>query len=122
MVSNGYTLPLDANSERFERRQMSDHQRKDHKNHHESRNIFLHAISYLEYERISKRELAHSIFDSLKRTHEVDKQMEITEASDQTYQDEYVIKEEYEALKKDLSMALIIKTYDAHPRSFNSVF
>lgn len=64
---------FDANSERLKRSYMNEQQRKDHTYHHESRNIFLHAISYLEYEKIINKDSTKSIFDSLKMTHEVNK-------------------------------------------------
>ena len=49
---------------------MFDHLKKDFKNHHKARSILLNVISYMEYEKITNRDYAKSIFDSLRMTHE----------------------------------------------------
>src|SRR3954467_15393694 len=59
---------------------MSDAQKKDIKNHHKSRTILLNAISHVEYEKITNRETAHDIFESLKMTHEGNAQVKETKA------------------------------------------
>ena len=48
-----------------------DRQQKDgFKNHHRARNIFLNAISKMEYEKITNRDTTHDRFESLKMTDE----------------------------------------------------
>ena len=47
---------------------MTDQQKKDFKNHHKARMILLNVISYTEYEKITNRDSAKSIFDSFKMT------------------------------------------------------
>jgi hypothetical protein len=49
---------------------MSDQQKKDFKNHHKAITILLNVISYTEYEKITNRDFAKSIVDSLRMTHE----------------------------------------------------
>src|SRR3954467_2943889 len=59
---------------------MSDAQKKDIKNHHKSRTLLLNIISHAEYEKITNRETAHDIFESLKMTHEGNAQVKETRA------------------------------------------
>lgn len=59
---------------------MTDSQKKDFQNHHTARTIMLNAISYNEYEKITNRETAHNIFESLKMTHEGNLQVKETKA------------------------------------------
>src|SRR4051812_43467721 len=54
--------------------------KKEFKNHHKLRFILLNAISHVEYEKITNREIAHDIFESLKMTHEGDAQVKETKA------------------------------------------
>lgn len=70
MVIDGYTHPLDTNGAKLERRRMNDQQKNDNKNHRRSRIIQLNSISYTEYEKITNRDYAKSIFDSFRMTHE----------------------------------------------------
>lgn len=91
MVLNGHIHPLDANGISLERSQMNEQQRKDHKNHHESINVLFHSISYSEYENILNKDSTKSIFDSLKRTHEVNKKIEKSKDLDSFQKDEVVI-------------------------------
>src|ERR1044072_5912134 len=49
---------------------MTDVHKKTFKNHHKARTILLNAISYAEYEKITNKETAKSIIDSLQITHE----------------------------------------------------
>ena len=49
---------------------MTDQQKKDFKNHHKARTILLNVISYTEYENITNKYYAKSIFDSLRMTRE----------------------------------------------------
>lgn len=49
---------------------MIDQQKKDYKNHHKVRAILTNVISYTEYEKITNRDTAKSIFDYPRMTHE----------------------------------------------------
>jgi hypothetical protein len=46
MITNGYTLHVDANGVKLERSAMSDQQKKDSTNHYKARTILLNTISY----------------------------------------------------------------------------
>ena len=59
---------------------MTDQDKKDFKNHHKAITILLNAISYTEYEKITNRDYAKSIFDSLRMTHEGNIQVDETKA------------------------------------------
>ena len=50
------------------------------KDHHKVRTILLNSISYAEYEKITDKETAKSIFDSLQMTHEGNTQVKETKA------------------------------------------
>src|SRR3954468_19642437 len=80
LLVDGYKYPLKASGVKLTRQEMSDDQKKQFKNHHKSRTILLNAISHSEYEKISKRETAHEIFESLKMTHEGNAQVKDTKA------------------------------------------
>src|SRR3954468_2217591 len=77
---DGYKHPVNASGAKMSRQEMSDDQKKQFKNHHKSRTILMNAISYSEYEKISNRETAHDIFESLKMTHERNTQVKETKA------------------------------------------
>src|ERR1044072_2320621 len=59
---------------------MSEDQKKLFKDHHKARTILLNALSYNEYEKITNKETAKSIFDSLQMTHEGNSQVKETKA------------------------------------------
>src|ERR1044072_8673265 len=59
---------------------MTEAQKKTFKDHHKARTILLNAISYAEYEKITDKETAKSIFDSLHMTHEGNSQVKETKA------------------------------------------
>src|SRR3954470_2069312 len=80
LVLDGYTHPINAQGVKVSRQAMSDAQKKDFKNHHKSRTILLNAISHAEYEKITNREIAHDIFESLKMAHEGNAQVKETKA------------------------------------------
>ena len=63
---------------RLNERKMSDQQKKELKNHHKARTILLSAISYTKYEKITNRDSAKNIFDSLRMTHEGNTQVKET--------------------------------------------
>src|SRR3954464_11021306 len=77
---DGYKHPVNASGTKISRQEMSDDQKKQFKNHHKSRTILLNVISHFEYEKISNRETAHDIFESLKMTHEGNAQVKETKA------------------------------------------
>src|ERR1044072_7358748 len=70
LVVDGYEEPKDTDGEIIPRSQMTDDQKKVFKDHHKARTILLNAISYNEYEKITNKEAAKSIYDSLQMTHE----------------------------------------------------
>src|ERR1044072_8194459 len=80
LVIEGYTQPKDTEGKIIPRSQMTEAQKKMFKNHHQSRTILLNAISYAEYEKITNKETAKSIFDSLQMTHEGNTQVKETKA------------------------------------------
>jgi hypothetical protein len=59
---------------------MSDQQKKDSTNHYKARTIMLNSISYNEYEKITNRDSAKTIFDSLRMTHEGNELVKETKA------------------------------------------
>ena len=70
MVTDGYTHLVDGRGQKIDRKMMSDQQKREFRNHHKARTILLSAISYSEYEKISNRDTAKNMFDSLRMTHE----------------------------------------------------
>ncbi|XP_050890418.1 uncharacterized protein LOC127095830 [Lathyrus oleraceus] len=75
---NGYVHPINAEGNNITRSAMTNQQKKDFKNYHKARTILLNVISYTEYERITNRYFAKSIFDSLRMTHEGNAQVKET--------------------------------------------
>src|ERR1044072_4295185 len=80
IVIEGYEHPKDAEGKAISRSKMTDDQKKTFKDHHKARTILLNAISYAEYEKITDKETAKSIFDSLQMTHEGNTQVKETKA------------------------------------------
>src|SRR3954466_10465127 len=80
LLVDGYKHPVKANGVELTRQEMSDDQKKQFKNHHKYRTVLLNAISHSEYEKISNRETAHDIHESLKMTHEGNAQVKETKA------------------------------------------
>ena len=80
MVIDGYTHPVDESGQNIDIKRMFDQQKSDFKNHHKARIILLSAISYSECEKISNRETAKNMFDSLRMTHEGNIQVKETKA------------------------------------------
>ena len=72
---------------------MLDQQKKEFKNHHKARIILLSVISYTEYEKITNRDSAKNIFDSLRMKHEGNTQVKETKA--------LALIQKYEALKME---------------------
>jgi hypothetical protein len=79
-VVDGYSHPVDSTGKKIARADFSEAQKKTYKNHHRARTILLNAISYTEYEKITNKETAKSIFDSLQMTHEGNAQVKETKA------------------------------------------
>src|ERR1044072_1635108 len=80
IVVEGYEHPKDAEGKAISKSKMTDDQKKAFKDHHKARTILLNAISYAEYEKITDKETAKSIFDSLQMTHEGNSQVKETKA------------------------------------------
>src|SRR3954464_7069640 len=80
LLMDGYKHPVNASGVKLTRQEMDDDQKKLFKNHHKCKTILLNAISHAEYEKISNRETAHDIYESLKMTHEGNAQVKETKA------------------------------------------
>src|SRR3954463_16352916 len=80
LLLDGYKHPVKATGVRLTRSEMTDDQKKQFKNHHKSMTVLLNAISHSEYEKISNRETAHDIYESLKMNHEGNTQVKETKA------------------------------------------
>lgn len=68
IVLNGYTHPTNEEGLKIARKDMNEGQRKDFQNHHRARTILLDVIPYDEYEKITKKESAYDIIESLKNS------------------------------------------------------
>src|SRR3954454_18568614 len=77
---DGYKHPVNASGVKLTRQEMNDDQKKLFRNHHKCRTVLLNAISHVEYEKISNRETAYDIYESLKMTHEGNAQVKETKA------------------------------------------
>ena len=77
---DGYTHPIDSEGNKIDRKNMDRQQKANFKNHHKARNIFLNAISKMEYKKITNRDTRHDMFESLKMTHEGNAQVKETKA------------------------------------------
>ena len=66
MVLNGYTHPTNEEGSKIARNDMNKLQLKDFQNHHKERTILLSIIPYDVYEKLTKRESAYDILESLK--------------------------------------------------------
>src|ERR1044072_5292743 len=80
LVVDGYEEPRDTNGKIMPRSMMTEDQNKLFKDHHRARAILLNAISYNEYEKITDKGTAKSIYDSLQMTHEENTQVKETKA------------------------------------------
>src|SRR3954462_170335 len=80
LLMDGYKHPVNASGVKLTRQEMSDDQKKHFRNHHKCRTVLLNAISHVEYEKISNRETAYDIYESLKMTHEGNAQVKETKA------------------------------------------
>ena len=97
MVTNGYMYLVNANGQKIDRKALSDQQKRDFKNHHKARTILLSAISYSNM-KISNRDTAKNMFDSLRMTHEGKIQVKETKA--------LALIEKYEAFKMEESESI----------------
>src|SRR3954466_4884508 len=80
LLMDGYKHLVKASDVRLTRQEMNDDQKKLFRNHHKCRTVLLNAISHAEYEKISNRETAYDIYESLKMTHEGNAQVKETKA------------------------------------------
>src|SRR3954465_5756788 len=80
LLMDGYKHPVNASGVKLTRQGMNDDQKKLFRDHHKCRTVLLNAISHAEYEKISNRETAHDIYESLKMTHEHNAQVKETKA------------------------------------------
>src|SRR3954465_4122319 len=80
LLMDGYKHPVNASGVKLTRQGMSDDQKKLFRDHHKCRTVLLNAISHAEYEKISNRETAYDIYESLKMTHEGNAQVKETKA------------------------------------------
>lgn len=80
LVFDGYTHPTDDEGKKIDIKSMTEAQEKVFRNHHKARTILLNAISHTEYEKITNRDTAHDMFESLKMTHEGNTQVKETKA------------------------------------------
>ncbi|XP_058742377.1 uncharacterized protein LOC131614855 [Vicia villosa] len=79
-VVDGYSHPVDERVVKMARSDITIDQKKAYKNHFKARSIMLSAISYNKYEKITDKETAKSIFDSLQMNHEGNAQVRETKA------------------------------------------
>src|SRR3954469_10180299 len=80
LLMDGYKHPVKATGVKLTRQEMIDDQKKLFRDHHKCRTVLLNAISHAEYEKISNRETAYDIYESLKMTHEGNAQVKETKA------------------------------------------
>jgi len=108
IVIDGYSPPTDRSGNKIERKVMTDTQKKEFKNHHKARTILLSAISHTEYEKITNRETAHDMFESLKMTHEGNTQVKETKA--------LALIQKYEAfrMEEDESVEAMFSRFQLH--------
>ena len=59
---------------------MEKQQKIDYKNHHKAKSILLSVISKMEYKKITNKDTAHDILESLKMSYEGNAQVEEAEA------------------------------------------
>ncbi|XP_050888947.1 uncharacterized protein LOC127094126 [Lathyrus oleraceus] len=75
---DGYVHLVNAEGNTIARSAMTDQQNKYFKNHPKAKIILLNFISYTEYEKITNKDFAKSIFDSMRMTLEGNAQMLVT--------------------------------------------
>ena len=91
-VTDGYVAPVE-NEVAIPLSRMNEDQKKQFRNHHKAKTILLTFISYSEYEKITDKETAKSIYDSLVMTHEGNLQVKETKA--------LALVQKYEAFKME---------------------
>ncbi|XP_058751791.1 uncharacterized protein LOC131624887 [Vicia villosa] len=89
---------------------MNDQQKKEFRNHHKARTILLSSISYTEYEKITNRDSAKDMFDSLRMRHEGNTQVKETKALALIHKYEAFKMEEDETIKTMFSRFQILVT------------
>ena len=80
MVADGYIHHVDESGQKIDRKRMTDHQKREFRNHHKARTILLIVISYTEYEKITNRDSTKHMFESLRMSHEGNTQVKETKA------------------------------------------
>src|SRR3954470_13580309 len=93
LLMDCYKYLVKASGVKLTRQEMDDDQKKLFKNHHKCRTVLLNVISHAEYEKISNRETAYNIYESLKMTHEGNAQVKETKA--------HALFQKYEAFKME---------------------
>lgn len=68
VMLNGYTHPTNEEGSKIARKDMNKLQLKDFQNHHIARTILLGIIPYDVYEKLTKRESAYDVLESLKNS------------------------------------------------------
>lgn len=115
-------IPFEYQWCKIERIQMNEQQRKDHKNHYGSKNIWLYVISYSEYEKITNKDSVKSIFDSLIKTREENKQVGKSKTLDSIQKDGVFIIEQDESQNKVVFVASKIRTLKDKKVYFEATF
>src|ERR1044072_7622090 len=92
-VTEGYVAPVNNVGDAVPLIRMNEDQKKQFRNHHKARTILLNSISYSEYEKITNKETAKSVYDSLVMTHEGNLQVKETKA--------LALVQKYEAFKME---------------------
>src|ERR1044072_7899543 len=92
-VTEGYVAPVNNAGDAIPLIRMNEDQKKKLRNHHKARTILLNSISYPEYEKITDKETAKTINDSLVMTHEGNLQVKETKA--------LALVQKYEAFKME---------------------
>src|ERR1044072_9839447 len=91
-VTEGYVAPVNNAGDAIPLIRMNEDQKKKFRNHHKARTILLNSISYSD-EKITDKETAKSIYDSLVMTNEGNLQVKETKA--------LALVQKYEALKME---------------------
>src|ERR1044072_1875581 len=107
LVVDGYEEPKDTEGNIIPRSKMTDDQKKLFKDHHKARTILLNATSYNEYEKITNKGTAKSIYDSLRMTHEGNNEVKETKALALSQKYEAFRMEEQESVEAMFSRFLL---------------
>ena len=103
IIVDGYERPVDEEGKKISRSEMTAEQKKLYSQHHKARAILLSAISYEEHQKITDREFAKGIFESLKMSHEGDKKVKESKALSLIQKYESFIMEPNESIEEMFS-------------------